>query len=75
VNRLLAIILFLGTIAGVGLFQNASYQVQDQSVYGQPAGEPRIVYPSPCARAFFLVFGVACGVGCLYFLNKCRRDP
>jgi hypothetical protein len=73
-NKLMAILFFLGALGGFGLSTRTSYQVQDQTRYGSPVGEPRTVYVKSGDRAFFVAFGVVCMVASLYFVAKIRRD-
>ena len=73
-NKLMAILFLLGALAAFGLSQRSSYQVQDQTRYGAPVGEPRTVSIGSGDRAFFIVLGAACLAGGLYFVAKLRRD-
>ncbi len=73
-NKLLAILLLLGAIAGFGLSTRTSYQIQDLTPRGAPVGEPRTVYPSSGDKAFYVIFGAACMAGSLYFIARIRRE-
>ena len=73
-NKLLAILLLLGAFAGYSLSTDTSYQVQDQTRFGQPVGKPRTVYIGNGDRVFYIAFGAVCLAGSLYFIAKIRRD-
>ncbi len=70
----MAILFLLGTIAGFGLSVGTTYQVQDQTPWGSPVGEPRKVVTRSGDRIFFGAFGTVCMAGCLYFVAKIRRE-
>jgi hypothetical protein len=72
-NKILAMLFLLGAIACFGLSVGTSYQVQDQTRFGTPTGEPRTVYIKSSDRAFFTVFGAGCMAASLYFIAKTRR--
>ena len=73
-NKLLAILFFLGAIAGFGLSQRDSFQIQSQTRTGAPVGELRTVQITPGDRVGYIALGVICMVGCLYFVMRIRRD-
>ena len=72
-NKLMAILFLLGAIGGFGLSQRDSYQTTSRSYLGAPVGEPRTVQITPGDRAGYIVIGVACMVGCFYFVVRIRR--
>jgi hypothetical protein len=74
INKLLALFFLLGAIGAFGLSQRTSYQVQDHSYYGTPVGEPRTVYIRAGDRVYYMLVGVACMAGSLYFVAKVRRN-
>jgi hypothetical protein len=73
-NKLMAILLLLGAIAGFGLSEGTKYVVRDQTHTGMPVGEPRTGYVTRTDRIFYIVFGAACMVGGLYFIARIRRE-
>jgi hypothetical protein len=73
-NKLLAILFLLGTIAGFGLAMRNSYQVQDQSIHGAPIGQPRTVYVGKADRIFYVGFGFANMLASLYFIARVRQS-
>ncbi len=73
-NKLMAILFLLGAIGGFGLSTRTSYQVQRQTYYGTPVGEPRTVAVSAGTRVFYVAFGVVCTAACLYFVGRIRYE-
>ena len=73
-NKLLAIFLLFGAIAGFGLSTQNSYEVQDQTRFGTPVGKPRTVYINSGDRVFYVAFATVCMVACLYFVARIRRN-
>ena len=73
-NKLLAILFLLGALGCFGLSVGTSYQVQDETRFGTPAGKPRTVYIKSHDRVFYVVSGAACMVAGLYFVAQIRRE-
>jgi len=72
-NKLMAILFLLGAIGGFGLSQRDNFQTQSSTRFGTPVGEPRTVEVARGDRVGYIALGVACMVGCLYFVARIRR--
>ncbi|HLH56317.1 MAG TPA: hypothetical protein VKY92_22210 [Verrucomicrobiae bacterium] len=73
-NKLFAILLLLGALASFGLSQRATLKAQETGTRGQPIGEPRMVPATRVDKIFFVGFGAACMVGCVFFVAKIRKE-
>lgn len=73
-NKLMAILFLLGALASFGLSVGTSYQVQDQTYYGSPVGEPRTVCIKKSDRIFYVILGAGCMAAGLYFIARVRRE-
>ena len=73
-NKLMAVILLLGAIGGFGLSQRERFQTQTHTWTGAPVGEVRTVQITNGDRVGYIVFGIACMVGSLYFVARIRSD-
>jgi hypothetical protein len=73
-NKLLAMLFLLGAIAGFGLSQRNTYQVQETTPHGAPVGEPRTVTVGHWDKVFFVAFGTASTAACLFFVAKMRQE-
>ena len=73
-NKLMALLFLLGALGAFALSERTSYEVQNQSRFGSPVGEPRTVYVSTGQRAFLRVLGAGLMAGCLYFVARIRRE-
>jgi hypothetical protein len=72
-NKLMAVLLFLGALGGFGLSRRDSFESRE-AVRGTPSRGVRIVRITPVARVGYMSLGVVCLVGCLYFVARIRRD-
>ena len=73
-NKVLCILLLLGTIGAFVLSQRESYKVRDHDRLGWPVGDEQIVHIATADRFFYIVSGVAFMTGFLYFLAKLRKQ-
>jgi hypothetical protein len=75
-NKLLALFFLFGAIGGIGMsFKRTPYEVQDRSgITGTPVGPIRVVYVQESDRIPYLAFGIACLIGCAYFIVRARNE-
>jgi hypothetical protein len=73
-NKILAILFLLGALGSFGLSQRDSFQFQSQTRTGAPVGEVRIHYVTRAEKWGYIVFGLICAVGGLYFISRIQRD-
>ena len=74
-NKLIAVLFLLGALGAFGLAQRDSFESRHLTRTGAAAGEVRTVRITQFDRAGYIVLGIVCMAGCLYFVGRIRRLP